>query len=45
MATSRAVIFDIGGVLLRLGTQEYLDEMRKVLGREGGRRHHDRDVA
>ena len=35
MATSRAVIFDIGGVLLRLGTQEYLDEMRKVLGREG----------
>lgn len=35
MATSRAVIFDIGGVLLRLGTQEYLDELRKVLGREG----------
>lgn len=34
MAVSRAVIFDIGGVLLRLGSKEYMDELRKVLGAE-----------
>lgn len=28
----RAVIFDIGGVLLRLGSKEYLDEVRRELG-------------
>lgn len=34
MTDSRAVIFDIGGVLLRLGSQEYMDAVREVLGAE-----------